>query len=102
MRRFIIINKLFFHASFLLLLLCGLPGNGHSQKSKADSIIKLLKTETVDTNRVLQMWQLAKAVYLNNPDTALQLAQEALHLSKRIDYTEGQSLSLGILATTFR
>jgi len=73
-----------------------------SQKSKADSLRQELKIEKVDTNRVRLMWQLAIVLYINNPDTALPLAQDAFYLAKRIKYIEGQSRSLGILANTFR
>lgn len=48
------------------------------------------------------MWQLANILYSNDPDTSLGLAQEAYYLAKRVNYIEGESRSLGILASTFR
>lgn len=72
-----------------------------SQKSKADSILKLLKSETTDTGRVRQMWNLADVMNRYNPDSALQLGQEALYLAKKIKDQEGESRSLGILANSF-
>jgi tetratricopeptide (TPR) repeat protein len=72
-----------------------------SQKPLADSLSKLLTTETKDTNRVRLMWQLASKISVYNPDTALSLSQQALYLARSIDYAEGQSRSLGILANIF-
>ena len=73
-----------------------------SQKTKVDSLNEKLKSAKIDSNKVLLMWELAKIVYTYNPDTALKLGQDALYISKRIKYVEGQSRLLGILATTFR
>jgi tetratricopeptide (TPR) repeat protein len=71
------------------------------QKQRADSLAKLLAAEKTDTGRVKIMWQLASAISIYNPDTALELSQQALFLARNINYTEGQSRSLGILANTF-
>lgn len=73
-----------------------------SQKQKADSLRDLLTQKKSDTDRVRLMWQLANILYTNDPDTSLGLAQEAYYLAKRINYIEGESRSLGILASTFR
>lgn len=88
-------NYLFTIALFLF------ASSGFSQISKADSIYKLLKSETTDTGRVRQMWNLADAMNKYDPDSALQIAQEALYLAKKINDREGESRSLGILANTF-
>lgn len=73
-----------------------------SQKSKADSLSKLLATEKQDSNRVRLMWQMAGAINIYNPDTALLLSYQALSLARSIHYIEGESRSLGMLANTFR
>ncbi len=86
---------------FILLLLCSNIA-AYSQKQKADSLRDLLAQEKTDTDRVRVMWQLANVLYNNNPDTSLKLAQDAYYLAKRINYVEGESRSLGILASTFR
>jgi tetratricopeptide (TPR) repeat protein len=86
---------------FLLFFLFLLLTNLSAQKSRADSLGRLLEKEKKDSNRVRLMWQLASAVNNYNPDTALQLSQKALYLAKSISYTEGESRSLGILANTF-
>jgi hypothetical protein len=90
------IKYLFIVALFLV------PAVVFAQKSRVDSLSKALREEKRDTSRVLLMWQLSKALYTSNPDTALQLAQSALYLARHVKFVEGQSLSLGILATTFR
>ncbi|MCC6290274.1 MAG: tetratricopeptide repeat protein [Chitinophagaceae bacterium] len=74
----------------------------YAQKQKADSLDNLLAAEKADTNKVLFMWQLADAVSMYQPDTALKTAQQALFLARRIRYKEGESRSLGIIAEIFR
>ncbi len=86
---------------FILLLVCSSTGI-YSQKQKADSLRNLLAQEKTDTDKVRVMWQLANVLYSNDPDTSLSLAQEAYYLAKRNNYIEGESRSLGILASTFR
>lgn len=72
-----------------------------SQKAKADSLAKMLKTESIDTNRVRLMWQTGSAISFYNPDSALDIVQEALYLSRNINYQEGESRSLGVLSNAF-
>jgi tetratricopeptide (TPR) repeat protein len=72
-----------------------------SQKSVADSLSNLLKTETKDTGRVSLMWRLANAMYRYAPDSALSISQKALYLAQKIKYLEGESRSLGLLANSF-
>ena len=72
-----------------------------SQKAKADSLSTLLSSEKTDTIRIKLMWQLAGAVGVYNPDTALVLSYQALSQSKNIGYVEGESRSIGMLANTF-
>lgn len=84
----------------ILLTICCTCHLTYAQKAKADSLFNLLKTENSDTGRVKLMWQLASAVGVYNPDTAITLSQQALYLSRDIDYIEGESRSLGVLANT--
>jgi tetratricopeptide (TPR) repeat protein len=84
---------------FLVVLFLGEPG---FTQRRADSLRNLLATETIDTNKVRLMWQLASALNVSKPDTALVLAQNALYLARRHNYLEGESRALGILANTFR
>jgi len=48
------------------------------------------------------MKDLASAINVYNPDTALTIAYDALSLSRAIKNVDGESLSLGSLASTFR
>ncbi|HEX4875195.1 MAG TPA: hypothetical protein VFV31_00890 [Chitinophagaceae bacterium] len=73
----------------------------YAQKAKVDSLSKLLAAAKDDSTRVKYMWQIARDMGLYNPDSALQLSQQAVYLANKIGYTEGESRSLGILANTF-
>lgn len=95
-----------FASNYLILILFALlfwlPVNRlMAQKAKVDSLSKLLAAAKDDTSRVKYMWQIARDVGVYNPDSALQLSQQALYLASKIGYTEGESRSLGILANTF-
>jgi tetratricopeptide (TPR) repeat protein len=85
----------------LCLIFLLLSSEGFSQKSKVDSLAKLLSVEQTDSNRVRLMWQLARDMSVYNPDTAIGLATQALFLARKTGYIEGESRSLGILANTF-
>lgn len=87
-------------ATWLLAMLM-LANTSMAQRQKADSIAVLLQNEKVDTNRVRLLWQQANYTSLYAPDTALGMAQNALFLARRIQYTEGESKALGIVANTF-
>ena len=72
-----------------------------AQKNKADSLTILLAKEKIDSNKVTLLWNLANACSAYNPDTALALSYKALYLAQKIKFEEGESKSLGILASTF-
>ena len=72
-----------------------------SQKKLADSLSDSLSVETTDTGRVYWMWNLAYAMSKYDPDSALTVAQEGIYLAKKINDKEGESRSLGVLASTF-
>ncbi len=72
-----------------------------SQKSKADSLNKLLATVKTDTGRVQLLWELGIVMNRYAPDSAIGLLQEGLYLAQHIKYTEGESKCLGILANSF-
>lgn len=71
-----------------------------AQVSKIDSLSQLLKKERADSSRVTLLWRLAEQYQSFKPDTAMQLAQKGLLLAQRIKYTEGESRSLALLATS--
>lgn len=86
--------------TFLLLLFCITYSIGaFAQHPKIDSLSALLKTEEKDSNRVTLLWQLAEQYQSFKPDTALQLAQQGVLLAQRIKFIEGESRSLGRLAS---
>lgn len=72
----------------------------HAQNSKADSLKALLANDRNDTNRVKHMYQLAAQVNQNNPDSALELSQQAYYLAENLGYDDGESRSLGMMANT--
>jgi tetratricopeptide (TPR) repeat protein len=72
----------------------------HAQQSNVDSMRNLLRIENVDTSRVKLLWQLARDMGGYNPDTAQFLSQQALYLARKINYLEGESRALGVLANT--
>lgn len=74
---------------------------GFSQVKNSDSLSALLRTAKEDTNKVNLLWQLAYAININKPDKALILCQQANFLARKLKYAEGQSRSLGIMASTF-
>lgn len=76
-----------------------MPG-GFAQDSKIERLTRLLSAEKTDTNQVTLLWQLAEQYQSFKPDTSLQLAQKALLLARRIKFTEGESRSLALLATS--
>lgn len=83
---------------FLFFIHCTICG--YTQISKIDSLSLLLAGEKTDSNRVTLLWRLAEQYQSIKPDTSLQLSQQALLLAQRIQYTEGESRSLAMLATS--
>ena len=86
----------------IVILFYFLPAGVLAQTQKADSLVNLLSIQKTDTAKVKLMWQLAGVMNVYDPASALLYAQKALNLSTAINYTEGQSKSLGALANTFR
>ncbi|MEO7393607.1 MAG: tetratricopeptide repeat protein [Chitinophagaceae bacterium] len=82
-----------------LLILLFLFSGVFSQSAKIDSLRKLLKTETIDSNRVTLLWKLGEQYQFFKPDTTIQLAQQAQLLASRINFIEGESRSFAIMAT---
>jgi tetratricopeptide (TPR) repeat protein len=70
-----------------------------AQSSKIDSLQKLLQIEKQDSNRVTLLWKLAEQYQYFKPDSTLQLAQHAFLLAQHINYIEGESRSLAVMAT---
>jgi tetratricopeptide (TPR) repeat protein len=84
----------------LLILGVALSCFALGQKQKEDSLRNLLAVEKLDSNKVTLMWQLASYTNRHSPDSALRMGQNALELARRINYLEGESRSLGVIANT--
>ncbi|WP_207495215.1 tetratricopeptide repeat protein [Aridibaculum aurantiacum] len=72
-----------------------------SQRSETDSIRQLLKHEKNDSNRAILLYNLAALYQGSKPDSTLILAQDALILSRRIDFKQGEAQSLNQMANAF-
>ena len=71
---------------------------GLAQSAKIDSLSKLLLTEKQDSNKVTLLWRLAEQYQSFKPDTSLLISEKALLLAQKIQFTEGESRSLALLA----
>ena len=86
--------------TFLLFItLLVFIANAQSQKQRFDSLSEKLKVEQTDSNKVNFLWQMAEAGNLYNPDSSVSLAQHAIYLAQKINYSSGESHSLSALAT---
>src|SRR4051812_29285388 len=61
----------------------------HGQAQRIDSLNKLLAKTGQDTNRVLLLIELAGHYQFFNTDTALSLLDEAIALTRKINFTKG-------------
>ncbi|MBC7827399.1 MAG: tetratricopeptide repeat protein [Chitinophagaceae bacterium] len=73
-----------------------------SQTSDTDSLKKLLAQTDADTTRVLLLSRLAGAYRFSNLDTALILSQQALLLSRKLNFTRGEVRALNLLGSTLQ
>jgi tetratricopeptide (TPR) repeat protein len=85
----------------LFFLFC-LPHGLFAQKNIVDSLYQKLDNEKIDTNRVKLMCDIAWELRVNEPAKALNIASEALSLSKKIKFADGQTKCLGSMAIIFR
>jgi tetratricopeptide (TPR) repeat protein len=82
----------------LSLLLCG-GGFTQDQRMK-DSLRRVIETTTVDTARVLALTTLS--FFESKPSLRLELAYQALHLSKQIKWAFGEARSYNQLSNCYR
>jgi tetratricopeptide (TPR) repeat protein len=73
---------------------------GQTQSPKIDSLKSLIAKETIDSNKVTLFWRLAEQYQAYKPDTSLLLAEKGLLLARQINFIEGESRSVGLLATS--
>ncbi len=83
---------------FILVLLFCAGAPVYAQQQAADSLIKILGREKVDSNRVNLLWNIGLALSLSEPEKALSYANESYKLATQIQYEKGESRSLGIMA----
>jgi tetratricopeptide (TPR) repeat protein len=85
-----------------LLTFCILDVSVYSQDGTKDSLIKALSNnKKSDTNKVIQLLALSFAHYLSKPDTAMHLAVEALALSQKIKYVQGEASSYTCIGNVY-
>ena len=70
-------------------------------KQLVDSLQALLETSIQDTNRVIILNRLSRAYLGNNPDKALDYAQQSLALSEQIDYKKGIGSSYNSIGNVY-
>jgi len=86
---------------FLLLLIALSINYAHAQTGNKDSIIQLLQNDKEDTNRVIDLANLAYEYLESKPDTTMALALEALSLANRIGFEKGIAISLDGIGNAF-
>ena len=91
----------FMRFKLIVLIFLVLPVHPLAQNAKVDSLYKVLSKEKIDTNKVNQMVDIGFGLRGNDPAKALLITQEALSLSKKIKYANGQARALGTMAIIF-
>ena len=85
---------------FFLLWLMLHSTAAHAQKSKIDSLKKIL-TQTTDTARVHTLNHLAYELYYDQPRVAITYAEEALALARDMQYKKGLAESNDLLGRSY-
>ena len=86
----------------ILLMLFILPAGLLAQKQFVDSLYIVLEKEKADTSKVNLMCDIGYELRVNDPQKALIITNQALLLSKKINYASGQARALGTMAIIFR
>lgn len=87
---------------FLIAVLCSTMAKVSGQTSQTyniDSLKKILSTELSDTSRVWALNNLGRNI--QNSDTTLLLAEQAVRLSQSIDFKKGEAEALNNIAYWF-
>lgn len=66
-----------------------------------DTLQHLLKTSKADSDKVNILWQLGQEYQNLKPDMALLYGQKAYKLANKINYTEGASSALTVIASAY-
>ncbi|HEU4861059.1 MAG TPA: tetratricopeptide repeat protein, partial [Chitinophagaceae bacterium] len=83
---------------FLLTSAVNLPG----QRTEVDSLIKRLEKAPIDTNRVNLILSIANKLYFYRPDLSLEYSEQALKISRDLDYNNGIVSSLNLAGESYR
>src|SRR5688500_5012743 len=87
-------------ASLLTLFIC--TSYVYCQQATIDSLLTALSRNTkADSSRVNQLLAIGYLYYLSKPDTAMHLTLEALALSQKIRYVEGEATSYANLGSVY-
>lgn len=89
----------FMNVVILPLIFLGLCLPAAAQQSKLDSLEKLLRYASADTNRVQTLNKASEIYWSNNPQKSKQYAEAAIALGQKLNYTLGVGLghsNLGI------
>lgn len=82
------------------LLWCAAVSNSFAQKSKSDSLLATLKKTGEDTNRVKVLMALAYDARATNPGQMAAYASEALVLSSKLKWQEGEGRSAYLIGSS--
>ncbi|HEX8515955.1 MAG TPA: tetratricopeptide repeat protein [Bacteroidia bacterium] len=81
--------RIYLKKNIIYLILFFQPVFIRAQEVNADSILRLIRSDKADTNKVVHLNDLAWELSNNNPDTALILAEEAKSLSEELGWKAG-------------
>ena len=74
----------------------------HGQGPKPDSLASLLTHSKRDTNRVNLLLDIADAYYFTKPDSCLLYAEQALSLSRELNYERAEGIALNTAGEALR
>lgn len=90
-----------FSFTLLLILTSGILHPTFAQQNRIDSLVTILNTTQIDTNRVNILYKLADIFTDTKPDKAIQYANQGFSLSKKLDFKKGQSICLNALGRAY-
>ena len=88
--------------NLLLLLLTFSLLSSWAQKERRDSLREVLQVQKGDTYRVRSLLALGNTYDVSEPDSSVQLAIEALSLSKKLGFLHGVGRSYMSMALSYR
>src|ERR1044071_1310227 len=89
--------------TFIFIFLCGLSFYFRAQNpGEVDSLKRLVEKTGEDTNRVKIFLDISGEYYFAKPDSCLVFAEQALTLSRKIHFTNGQVIALNSAGEALR